>query len=99
MNLIEKIDALNIDIIVFGLYYIGIIFELLDIHHGNFRFTGMIVQNPGGLDILRKCLTGIDNMDNKPPPGKFPLRLGQQIQPVYNKIEFRNNILLLEVMG
>src|SRR5690606_9297441 len=98
VNFIQKVNALDGNIVIIGGDNIGVVFELLDIHNRDFGFAGMVVDHLVRFDIAGKCVPRVDRMDGQAASGEFTLGLLQQVEPVDNKVELGNDLLLLEVV-
>ena len=99
MNLVEKIDSLDGDIVIFGTNHIGIILELLDIDHGDLPPAGVIVECVVGFDIAGELLTSADGMHRQAATGKLPLRLYEQVETINYEVELWNDAAALEIVG
>ena len=99
MHLVEKIDALDADVVVLGAHHIRVVLKFLDIDHGDFRFAGVVVQHLRGLDVAGKGIAAIDGVHDQPAAGKLTLRLGEQVDPVDDEVELGDDALALEVVG
>ena len=64
MYFIEKINALNGEVIVVTGDDIGVILEFLDVNNGDFRFACVVVQSLGGFDVDSEGFAAVDGMDN-----------------------------------
>ena len=59
----------------------------------------MVVQHLCGFDVARKRFAAVDGVHHQAATGEFALCLNEQIQPVNNEIELRNDAFALEVIG
>ena len=64
MHFVEKIDALDGEVVVVTDDDIGVVLEFLDVNNGDFRFACVVVQGLGGFDIGSKGFTTVDGMDD-----------------------------------
>ena len=99
VNLIEKINALDVDIVVLGAHDVGIILKFLDVDDGDLRLAGMVVHYLSGLDVASEGLSAVDGVDNEPATGEFELRLNEQIDAINDEVELWNDAPTLEVVG
>ena len=61
---IEKINALDGEVVVVTGDNIGVVFEFLDVNNGDFRFTCVIMQGLSGFDVGNKGFAAVDGMDD-----------------------------------
>ena len=99
VDLIEEIDPLDTDIVIFGPHDVRVILELLDIDHGDLRFAGVVMNDLGGLDVPGKGIAGVDGMYDQAAAGEFALGLDQQVEPVDDEIELGNDPADAEIVG
>ena len=95
---IQKIDPLDIELVIVAAHHIPVFPELLDIHHRDFRFSGGIVQGRGGLQVVHKFVARVDFVHHEPAAAEFFRRLNEQVQPVHNEIELRHDAPVAEIM-
>ena len=93
VHFVEEIHPLNIQLIIIVLNHIRVVLKLLDIHHRDFGFSGMVVQHQGGLDVPGKGFARINLVHHQSAGFKFPSGLYQQIQPVHDEVKLRNHAL------
>lgn len=60
---VEKIDALDGEVVVVTGDDIGIVLEFLDVNNGDFRFAWVVVQGLGGFDVGNEGFATVDGMD------------------------------------
>ena len=61
---VEKINALDGEVVVVTGDNIGVVFEFLDVNDGDFRFACVVVQSLGGFDVGSEGFTAVDGMDD-----------------------------------
>ena len=59
----------------------------------------MVVNGAGFLDVAGKFFPRIDVVHHQSPAFKFFAGLNQQVQPIHDKVELRNDGFLLEIIG
>ncbi|MCY1359211.1 hypothetical protein D9M69_457680 [compost metagenome] len=74
---IEKVHALDGDVVVIGRNDIRVVLEFLDVDHGDFRFARMVVDHLGCLDGTGKGFARIDGVNRQAARDEFPLCLLQ----------------------
>lgn len=94
MRFVHNEHALQIRGVIRDFHFLGVIFKLLDIHHGNFIDTGVALQDLLRAELLHEFRAGIRRCHLEATIAQFFGRLLQQIQTIYNKVEFGNLILL-----
>ncbi len=99
VHLVEEVDPLDTDIIIFGSNNVRVILELLDIDDGDLRFAGVIMNDLGSLYILSKGIARVDGMNDQTTTGKFALGLDQEVEPIDDKIELGNDSTPMEIVG
>ena len=90
---------MDIDVVIFSLKQIGIIFKLLDIDNRNFPFAGQVVNRLPQPETFEQFFFGVYGVYDHSSDGKFPLGLVHQVNAVNNEIEFGNDPFLLEIIG
>ena len=99
MHLVQKINALDAEVVVLCTHHVWVVLKLLDIDHGDFRLAAVVVQHLRGFDVARKRFAAVDGVHHQSATCELALRLNEQIQPVNNEIELRNDAFALEVIG
>lgn len=99
MHLIQKIDALDVEVVILGAHHIRVVLKFLDIDHGDFRLATVVVQHLCGFDVASKVSSAVNDVDYQPPAGKLTLRLCGQVKPVNDEVELRDDASALEVVG
>ena len=61
---VEKIDALDGEVVVVTGDDIGVVLEFLDVNNGDFRFACVVVQSLSGFDVGSKGFAAVDGMDD-----------------------------------
>ena len=61
---IEKINALDGEVVVVTGDNIGVVFEFLDVNDSDFRFTCVIMQGLSGFDVGSEGFAAVDGMDD-----------------------------------
>lgn len=77
VHFIQKVNALNGDIVIFSGYDVRVVFEFLDIHHGDLRPARMVVDDLRHSDVSTECFTRVNGMHRQAAAGKFSVRLYQ----------------------
>jgi hypothetical protein len=98
VHFIQKVNALNGDIVVFCRYDISIVFEFLDIDHCDLWLAKVVVDELREFDILAKCLARATRIHSQAAAGEFTLCLNQQVERVDDEIKFGNDLPPLEVI-
>ena len=99
VHFVQKIDALDAEVVIFGANHIWIILKLLDVDHGDFRLATVVVQYLRRFDVASKGIATVNGVHHQSATGKFTLSLNEQIQPVDDEIELGDDAFALVVIG
>src|SRR4051794_15603192 len=98
MNFVEKVDALDVNVVILGPHDIRVILKLLNIDYRDFRPACVVVKNLRCFNVASKGVTSVDGVHDQAATRKLPLRLNQQIDSINDKVELGNNTPTLEVV-
>ena len=99
VDLVEEIDALELDVVIRSADDVGVVPEFLDINDGDLGPTGVIVNGAGGLDVAGEGVAGIDGVDDEAAGFELVAGLHEQVDAIDDEIEFRDGALFMKIGG
>ena len=99
MDLVEEVDALELEGVVGGTDDGGIVGEFLDVDDGDFELAGVVVDGLGGFDVAGELLAGINLVDGETSTAKLTGGLDEQVDAIDDEVELGDVAARLEVVG
>ena len=99
MNLVQKIHALDAEVVVLGSHHVRVVLELLDVDHRDFRPAAVVVHHLRGIDVAAERITAVNGVHYQPTTRELALRLGEQINPVNDEVKLWDHPFALEVIS